>query len=104
MLGYKLAWSGGRIEKVAAAYSSQTCNACGHVDAASRRGSVFCCTACRYTEHADLNAPKVLLQRHNARANRSGLPVEGARGKGPLRSRKRVGLRVPRRPLESLPG
>jgi len=98
MLRFKLAWSGGRLEEVPAAYSSQTCSACGCVDALSRPSqAVFRCTACGYQDHADLNAAKILL----SRANRSGLPVEGSACRGPLRSRKRVGLRVPRRPLES---
>jgi putative transposase len=99
MLSYKLAWSGGSLVEVPAAYSSQTCSACGHVDARSRCSqSVFCCVSCGHTEHADLNAPKVLL----GRANRSAsMPVEGIGSDRPQRSRKRVGLRVPRRPLES---
>ena len=102
MLGYKLAWSGGSLVEVPAAYSSQTCSACGHVDAASRASqSVFRCTACGHTEHADLNAPKVLLQRYEARANRSGKPVDGTALEATGRSRKRVELRVPRRSLES---
>jgi putative transposase len=102
MLGYKLQWNGGRLEEEVAAYSSQTCSACESVDAKSRVSqSLFCCTACRHTEHADLNAPKVLLQRYKARVNRSGLPVDGSASKGPGRSRKRIGLRVPRRPSES---
>lgn len=95
MLRYKLAWSGGTLIEVPAAYSSQTCSVCGCVDAKSRVSqSVFYCTSCGYQDHADLNAAKILL----TRANRSGLPVEGD---GTPRSRKRVGLRVPRRPLES---
>ena len=98
MLRYKLAWSGGSLVEVPAAYSSQTCSACGCVDAESRRSqAVFRCTSCGYRDHADLNAAKILL----ARANRSGLPVEGSPKLGTLRNRKRVGLRVPRRPLES---
>ena len=98
MLRYKLAWSGGTLVEVPAAYSSQTCSACGCVDARSRRSqAVFHCTSCGYRDHADLNAAKILL----ARANRSGLPVEGSPMLGTLRTRKRVGLRVPRRPLES---
>ncbi|MFA5053777.1 MAG: transposase, partial [Parcubacteria group bacterium] len=93
MLRYKLAWSGGQLVEVPAAYSSQTCSACGHVDAASRRGEKFCCTACKHTDHADLNAAKVL----KSRANRSALPVE-ASGLPGLRSRKvKRELRVPRR-------
>ena len=97
-LRYKLAWSGGSLVEVPAAYSSQTCSACGCVDATSRVSqSVFCCP-CGYRDHADLNAAKVL----KGRANRSAsMPVEGTGSRQPLRSGKRVGLRVPRRPLES---
>jgi putative transposase len=81
---------------VPAAYSSQTCSACGTVDAESRRSqAVFHCTSCGYRDHADLNAAKILL----ARANRSGLPVEGSPKLGTPRNRKRIGLRVPRRPF-----
>ena len=100
MLSYKLLWSGGRTEYVCAAFSSQTCSEieCQHVDANSRVSqSLFRCTKCGHTEHADLNAPKVLKQRFETRASLSGLPGEGACSKEPLRTRKRVGLRVPRR-------
>ncbi|MGG5890649.1 zinc ribbon domain-containing protein [Falsiroseomonas sp. HC035] len=39
------------------AYSSQTCNACGYVDARNRRSqSRFQCLWCGHTKHADLNA------------------------------------------------
>jgi len=94
MLRYKLGWSGGSVRLVTAAYSSQECFGCEHVDAASRRGEVYCCTKCGHTDHADINAAKVLLRR----ANRSVLPVEGELLEGAQRSRKaKVGLRVPRR-------
>jgi len=93
ILGYKLAWSGGTLIKVPAAYSSQTCAECGRVDAASRHGERFCCTACGYVDHADVNASKNL----KARANRSCQPVE-ASGLPSLRSGKvKRQLRVPRR-------
>jgi putative transposase len=96
LLRYKLARSGGSLVEVPAAYSSQTCSECGSVDAESRRSqAVFCCTSCGYRDHADLNAAKVLL----TRANRSGLRVEGSPKLGTLRSTKRIGLRVTRRPL-----
>ena len=100
-LRYKLKWSGGSLEEVYAPYSSQTCSKCGHVNALSRRGPDFCCTSCGHRDHADFNAAKVLLQRYKTRANRSGLPVEGSPMLGTLRNRKRIGLRVPRRPSES---
>lgn len=94
-LRYKLAWSGGRLVEVSAAYSSQECSACGHINAQSRRSQAeFLCIDCGYSDHADINAAKTLL----ARANRSGLPVEGSLTLGTLRSGKSVRLRVPRRP------
>ena len=93
MLRYKLAWRGGRLIEVPAAYSSQTCSACGHVDARSRRADVFRCGSCGYSDHADLNAAKVL----KSRANRSALPPEGALPVSTRRKGKVVALRVPRR-------
>lgn len=96
MLRYKLAWSGGTLIEVPAAYSSQTCSQCGAIDANSRRSqAVFCCTACGFSDHADLNAAKVL----KSRANRSAKPVDGSLPEGPGRSRKR--LCVARRAPES---
>lgn len=90
-LRYKLEWSGGRLVEVPAAYSSQTCSSCGAVDAKSRRSQAeFVCVVCRYVDHADLNAAKVL----KSRANRAALPVEGSPPEGSRRSRKR--LRVPK--------
>jgi len=97
MLEYKQAWSGGSVEFVNAAYSSQTCSECGCVDRKSRRSqSEFVCTACGHAENADVNAAKVLLKR---RVNPSALPVEGSLLEGTLRSRK--SLRVSRRSAES---
>jgi len=94
MIRYKQGWSGGSVQLVRAAYSSQECFGCGHVDAKSRRGEIYCCTKCAHTDHADINAAKVLVHR----ANRSVLPVEGELLEGTLRSRKvKVGLRVSRR-------
>ena len=95
-LGYKLAWTGGRRVDVNPAYGSQTCSACGHVDAASRVSqAVFCCTACGHREHADVNASKVYKSRVQSR---SGLLGE-ASGLPSLRTKKR--MRVARRSSES---
>lgn len=64
MLKYKLEERGGELVEVPAAYSSQTCSACGVVDAASRRTqSEFCCTACGHEQKADVNAARVILSR-----------------------------------------
>lgn len=98
-LKYKTAALGGAVVEVPAAYSSQTCNACGHVAAESRKAqAVFECVGCGVREHADINAAKVLLQRFEHRANRSVLPGEASGLPGP-RPRKR--LRTPRRASES---
>ena len=100
MTRYKQDWTGGSVLLVPAQYSSQECFRCGHVDAASRRGEVFCCTKCGHTDHADVNAAKVL----HRRANRSVLPVEGGPPEGSRGSRKaKKRLRVPRgRSLQKL--
>ncbi|MEU5642559.1 RNA-guided endonuclease InsQ/TnpB family protein [Streptomyces milbemycinicus] len=51
--------TGSRIVVVNPAYTSQTCNRCGHVDARSRKSqAVFACTACGHRDHADVNAAK----------------------------------------------
>ncbi len=73
-LVYKAARYGSRVVFVPAAYSSQTCSACDHVDAASRVSqSRFCCTQCGHEDHADTNAAKVLLKRyHEINTRRTG--------------------------------
>ena len=43
--------------------SSRTDAACGHVDADSRKGKVFHCTACGRVDDADVNAARVMRQR-----------------------------------------
>jgi putative transposase len=55
----------GRVEKVNAAFTSQRCSACGHVDAKSRKSQArFVCTACGYACHADVNAAKNIAAGH----------------------------------------
>lgn len=76
-LRYKLEERGGELVEVPAAYSSQTCSACGVVDAASRRTqSAFCCVACGHQENADTNAARVILSRWNPPVQ----PVEACDG------------------------
>lgn len=45
-----------RLEKVSAAYTSQTCSVCGAVDKNSRLGEKYRCTACKCELDADYNA------------------------------------------------
>jgi putative transposase len=56
-------YSGTQVVKVPAAFTSQRCSACGHVDPKSRESqAVFRCTNCsRPAEHADVNAAKNIL-------------------------------------------
>ncbi|GAA1794211.1 transposase [Actinomadura chokoriensis] len=54
--------TGTRVVLVNPAYTSQTCNRCGHVDAKNRESqTVFVCTACGHRDHADVNAAKNIL-------------------------------------------
>lgn len=94
MLRYKLYWNGGWLIEVAAAYSSQTCAACGHVATGNRPTQAdFACIGCGVCEHADINAAKVILQR--------GLAVEptvtGCGGFAAVRRPAKQQLRVVRR-------
>ena len=51
-----------RVVEVDPAYTSQTCNACGHVDKASRRTQAeFMCVACGHADNADLNAARNIM-------------------------------------------
>jgi putative transposase len=55
----------GRVELVNPAYTSQTCNRCGHVDARNRESqAVFVCTACGHRAHADVNAARNIAAGH----------------------------------------
>ena len=63
-LAYKTGWYGSELAVVPASYTSQTCSACGAVRAESRaRQARLRCTACGHTEHADVNAARVILAR-----------------------------------------
>ena len=59
----------GRVEKVPAAYTSQRCSACGHVDGRSRESQArFRCTACGYACNADVNAARNIAAGHAVKA------------------------------------
>jgi putative transposase len=62
-LVYKLAWKGGGVIEVPAAYSSCECSVCHNVDKASRKGDRFVCSACGHRDHADINAAKIVKYR-----------------------------------------
>jgi len=55
-------YTGTIVVMVPAAYTSQRCSQCGHVDPKSRDSqAVFRCTHCPHHEHADINAAKNIL-------------------------------------------
>lgn len=54
----------GEVRAVNPRYTSQTCNACGHVAKANRpEQAEFKCVACGHEDHADINAAKNILFR-----------------------------------------
>jgi transposase len=65
----------GRVQKVRAAYTSMTCNACGHCEQGNRKSQAFLCLACGHSDHADVNAAKNIAAGHAVTARGgSGLP------------------------------
>jgi transposase len=59
----------GRVEKVKAAYTSQTCNPCKHIAAQSRKSqATFVRVACGYRANADVNAARNIAAGHGAAA------------------------------------
>jgi putative transposase len=58
----------GRVEKVRAAYTSMTCNACGHCAEGNRESQAFLCLACGHRDHADVNAAKNIARGHRVTA------------------------------------
>ena len=90
MLAYKAADQGGRLVKVAAHFSSQTCAECGHVGGENRRSrDHFRCVTCGYEAAADTNAARVLLRRGLA-ATSGTAPGYGAAGRGAFAVRRAV--------------
>jgi putative transposase len=63
----------GRLQKVAAAYTSRTCNACGHIARESRESQPsFRCVACGHQAHADVNAARNIAAAGQVVAARGG--------------------------------
>ena len=56
---YKAELEGVPVIIIDPAYTSQTCNVCGHCEKKNRKSqSVFVCESCGHSDHADLNAAK----------------------------------------------
>lgn len=59
---YKARVHGSRVIKVNPAFTSQTCNACGHIVPENRESqAVFRCVSCGHRANADVNAAKNIL-------------------------------------------
>jgi len=55
----------GRVEKVKAGYTSQTCSACRHIASQSRKSqATFVCVACGHRADADVNAARDIAAGH----------------------------------------
>lgn len=69
----------GRVERVSAAYTSQRCSTCGHVDPKSRKSQAdFECTTCGFACNADVNAARNIAAGHAVTAR------GGSRKAGPV--------------------
>lgn len=77
------------VVRVNAAYSSQECRQCGHIEAGNRESqAVFTCQRCGHTAHADINAARNILFRGEhqlAHAAASNPRTSGARLHKPSR-------------------
>ncbi|GAA2403312.1 hypothetical protein GCM10010404_71810 [Nonomuraea africana] len=63
-IAYKAARAGVALIYVEAAYTSQGCSRCGHVDKRNRADrETFTCTSCGFAEHADVNAARNIASR-----------------------------------------
>lgn len=63
-LSYKAKRKGKLCMSIAPHYSSQECAACGHIHKDNRPDqATFVCQSCKNTDHADLNAGKVIAKR-----------------------------------------
>lgn len=83
-------YTGSKVIKVPAAYTSQTCSACRVVDAASRESQArFACTSCGHAEHADVNAAKNIKAAGLAVSGRGDLAVGRSVKRQPPRPRAR---------------
>lgn len=84
LLDYKLTERGGVMISVPPHYTSQTCSACGVVDARSRESqAVFNCVHCDHTANADVNAAVEIERRGTA-----FLDVDGGGGRRSKRQPK----------------
>ncbi len=71
-----LSWKAGRLIAVDPRHTSQTCAACGVVDARSRRTqAAFMCVSCGHADNADINASREIRRRGLAQLHGEGVAV-----------------------------
>lgn len=79
----------GRVELVPAAYTSQRCSACGHIDPDSRESQArFRCRACGHSTNADVNAAINIAAGHAVTARRAIPTAEPDIGSGALATKR----------------
>lgn len=71
---------GDRLVLVPAAFTSQCCHECGHIDQANRENQGFVCTRCGHTAHADVNAAKNIAALGRRVSGRGGIGAVGPPG------------------------
>jgi putative transposase len=100
ILTYKMEERGGQVVIVPARFTSQTCAACGVVDARSRESQArLICINCGHTDHADVNAAINIERRWNTPL----LDVEGVRQQ-PCEASTGRDLAISENPRRSRPG
>jgi putative transposase len=76
--------AGGRVEKIPAGYTSQTCSACGYCAPENRESQAeFRCTTCGYQANADVNAARNIAAGRAVTARGALQPLGGAPNREP---------------------
>ena len=65
-ISYKATRVGKSVNFVDARYTSQKCSVCGHIERSNRYQTSFCCKACGFNLHADLNASRNIENNYKA--------------------------------------
>lgn len=78
MLQYKCEEEGIEVVKVDPRYTSQRCSSCGKVEKKNRKGSLYKCCHCGYTNHADINAALNIRDKYISTLPATSSVVQGA--------------------------
>ena len=78
MLKYKCEEKGIKVVKVDPRYTSQMCSSCGQVEKKNRKGSMYKCCYCGYTNHADINAALNIRDKYISTLPATSSVVQGA--------------------------